>query len=352
MMGYVGAVHAQEIPKHDLEGAAEQRLESTLALQSAERAPAVDGASSYDLVKVANDLAYEITKRCLEAGIGEVSANAVSEFIVGVAKSLPPQAAKLLTLNPRGVVGWSARITRNELANGFAKVDPLGFALGVASESLVEFLREELPKSTTTQNLRIELLVFSIRETTIAYAWTRGGIHAAIAAQSIVSGKTLFEALQAGYEVAEERFTRPQREEEQEIADEFLMLREAFKAETDPTLKRQQLSQLNAFLFGKGQRILKGFPDANSRRITYVCNLAKAGNVEWQCSSASVWGKPVSENPFARNQAWRGSYVCAQGETALTLRILNASPSVVSTNLGNGYKVEATAVRLNEGSNR
>ncbi|MBL8529545.1 MAG: hypothetical protein JNL68_17845 [Burkholderiales bacterium] len=60
-----------------------------------------------------------------------------------------------------------------------------------------------------------------------------------------------------------------------------------------------------------------------------------------QGSSATVGGKLVSENPFARNQAWKGTYVCAQGETPLTLRILNASPSVVPTDLGNAYKVEA-----------
>lgn len=48
-----------------------------------------------------------------------------------------------------------------------------------------------------------------------------------------------------------------------------------------------------------------------------------------------------SDNPFSNDQIWKGSYNCAQGKTALTLRIKNASPSLVKTDLGNAYKVEA-----------
>ena len=164
-----------------------------------------------DLSNVASQIAFEITSRCVAAGIAEVEQRIIADFIVIVAQSLPEEVAKRITLNPRGVIGWTARIADKELARDIAKIDPVGFALGVASEALVEFVRSEAPHSTILQNLGVEALTFSIRETTVAYAAARGGIQAAIAAQSIVSGTTLFEASQAVYDVTYARLTESDR---------------------------------------------------------------------------------------------------------------------------------------------
>jgi hypothetical protein len=46
-------------------------------------------------------------------------------------------------------------------------------------------------------------------------------------------------------------------------------------------------------------------------------------------------------NPFAKNQIWKGTYTCAQGDTALILRIKNADIKPHPTDLGDAYRIEA-----------
>ena len=156
--------------------------------------------------------------------------------------------------------------------------------MGVASEALVEFIRNEMPHSTTAQNFKIEGLALLIRESTVAYAYARGGIHAAVAAQTIVSGTTLFEAIQGGAELAWATYTQPQRDRRQSIGAEFLKLRATFKAETSAERKAQALALLDAFLAGPGRLLFEAFPDPAAQRKIYVCTLAKASNIEWQCA--------------------------------------------------------------------
>lgn len=46
-------------------------------------------------------------------------------------------------------------------------------------------------------------------------------------------------------------------------------------------------------------------------------------------------------NPFAKNQIWKGTYTCAQGETSLTLRIKNTDKKPHKTDLGDAYSIDA-----------
>ena len=237
-----------------------------------------------DLAMVAAQIAAEIAKRSVGAGIDVIKQKLVAEFIVDLAKGLPPEVAKQLTLNPRGVVGWAAKITSNELGRGIVKVDPLGFAIGVASEAVVEFIRSETAQSTTLQTFGIEFLARGVRESTVAYEWGHFGIHGAIAAQSIVSGATLFEASQAVYEVASAKLSQPQRDALAKAAAEFLRLRATFKAETNAAQQLVDLRQINAYLSGDGRTVLLGFPDPDAQRQKYVCALAKLSSLRIECS--------------------------------------------------------------------
>ena len=237
-----------------------------------------------DLGLVAAQITAEIAKRATNAGIDEIKQKLVAAFIVELAKELPPEVAKRLTLNPRGVIGWAAKITNKELGRDIVKLDPGGFALGVASEAIVEFIRSEMAHSTTLQNFGIEFLALGIRESTVAYAWGHFGIHAAIAAQSIVSGTTLLEASQSVYEVASSKLSQPQRDAQAMAAAEFLRLRAKFKAETNPTQQLVHLQQINAYLSGEGRAVLSGYPDQVAQRQRYVCTLAKLSNLTIDCS--------------------------------------------------------------------
>lgn len=114
--------------------------------------------------------------------------------------------------------------------------------------------------------------------------YARGGMHAAVAAQTIVSGTTLFEAIQGGAELAWATYTQPQRDRRQSIGAEFLKLRATFKAETSAERKAQALALLDAFRAGPGRLLFEAFPDPAAQRKIYVCTLAKASNIEWQCA--------------------------------------------------------------------
>jgi hypothetical protein len=239
-----------------------------------------------DLFSVASKMALEITKRSAASALGEIDQRIIADCIVTVAKSLPPEVAKQMTLNPRGVIGWAARITDKELAKDISKVDPLGFALGVGAEAMEEYVRSVWPHNTVPENVQLELIALGIRETTVAYSFARGGLHGAIAAQSVVTVKRMLEASQATWEISDAWLKQPQREAKDAITAEFLLLRKTFKAETDPTRKKLKLARLDAFLAGRGTQIFEGFPDPNLQRRNYICAFARAASLQWDCPAS------------------------------------------------------------------
>ena len=308
------------------------------------------------LLLVARQTARSIVSRSMEAGLAEAQQLEIAKFIVILAKALPPEVTTFMTLNPRGLVAWAARITDRELSKDFAKVDPTGFVLGVASEALVEFVREELPHSTLLQNIGIESLALAIRETTVAYAF-RYGIRASIAAQCIVSGTTLWEALRADYEVNISA-PRAQRKADAKnrIVTEFLKLRGDFKAQTSASLKMQRLAELDDFLANRGRPIFEGLSDQDTVRRRYVCSLARVAGLDWQTTldcAPSGPGEKTQASPLTVSFNGLGpaaiGMTVAEASRALGVKLEEDDPASVDCHYAKSKSVRDVEFMISQG---
>jgi hypothetical protein len=230
------------------------------------------------LTQFASDIAFAIVQKSLAKGVTTVSAAVLTEAVVGISKQFPAPLMKRFLLNPEGAIGLTARIV-NERASMeiLSKVDPLGFALGVFSEALVKYLRESWQETDTP---KLELYVFMIRESTVAYGALRGGTKGAVAAQAMVTGKTLFEVYDSAKGLYKDKVALREAEKMTLVGNRFLELRAEFLAESDPKVQCGKLAEIATFLAGEGTTVLiKDGTDLKLQIDKYVSALAQRSNI-------------------------------------------------------------------------
>jgi hypothetical protein len=246
-------------------------------------------------LQLANDLASEVTQRCFQAGLGEIKHELVSQLIIAIGKQLPKSLAKQFLLNPRGVIGSTASIVARETSKGILKVDPVGFALGIASETRVEFTRENVK----SKPVEVEAWAWLIRETTVAYGFGTGLLPGAIAAQAIVSYTSLTEAYESRKVFNNELNKSLDADEKSRAANRFLKLRASYLAAGDPVTQRNELNNLANFLANAGRIILKEFADPVSQGNRYLCNLAQRRNLPCDITVPPVINEPGAQESWS-----------------------------------------------------
>lgn len=251
-----------------------------------------DGAvGDTDWVGVAAQVSPEITEHFIKEGVTSVTAGLVSDAIIALGARIPEEIARKLLLSPRKLIGWSARITSREVTKDFLSADSIGLALGVVVEMLVGGVRDTCPCPGTSlaNQYLIESWVWSLRQSAVGYAFTRAGLHGAIAAEAIITGVTVTEALTEAIKLQGDR----REEEESKIMTEIMQRVRDFsneiKTETEPQRKAERLQALDDYLRRELTRLPGKAAQLDAWRQKLLASLAQINGLH-DARSARVQG--------------------------------------------------------------
>jgi len=260
-----------------------------------------------------------------KAWMGAVSEGSLLLF-TKLGQFLPEDVAKKVLSDPQKL----AQIMNDSASNAFNKnitaTDIGALALGVVTDSFVNFIREEWHSKNAYEEGVKELGVLMIREAGMGYALETKGVPWAIVAQAMISGKTVVEALQAGAALYKQNKENDKLEAQNAIGNQFLKLRAELKAETDNIKKKQLLSQVDQLLQDEGSFLFAGSNDSNQARKNYIEILAKNSGlsistpqpIERQAASTNALGLPPLDMRTANTTPAMSSALMQNQLTAIT----------------------------------